>query len=296
MALRHRSRASTNGAGSYGSWNLDPGTGRAAVRASLLPRLRGAPHLGASSSAGQSARLISVRSEVQILPGPLFGSREPGAGDREQRPDPWFLAAVSWHGGVAQLGERLLCKQEGAGSKPVTSTRTREGMLFESSEERSDVTRGAASPCGGVRPGMERSVFTGFCRFRGFAAGGGGWCVMSAQEGHLVDALALRGEEGRSTLRKAAGRGERPVIRRSPNGATHPRKRVSPSESIGWRGEPGELKHLTSRRKGHQQGAPGGLVRRVPRETPSVVASERGRGQWPQILPPEAPGRAGRSG
>jgi hypothetical protein len=25
-------------------------------------------------------------------------------------------------GGVAQLGERLLCKQEGAGSIPVTST------------------------------------------------------------------------------------------------------------------------------------------------------------------------------
>src|SRR5277367_2173676 len=28
---------------------------------------------------------------------------------------------------------------------------------------------------------------------------------------------------------------------------------VSPTESIGWRGEPGELKHLSSWRKGHQR-------------------------------------------
>ena len=42
---------------------------------------------------------------------------------------------------------------------------------------------------------------------------------------------------------------------------------VSLSEYIGQRGEPGELKHLSTRRKGHQ-----------PR-TPLVVASERGPGQ-----------------
>jgi hypothetical protein len=42
-----------------------------------------------------------------------------------------------------------------------------------------------------------------------------------AREGHLVDALAPRGDEGRGTLRKAEGRGERPVILGSPNGATH---------------------------------------------------------------------------
>jgi hypothetical protein len=42
-----------------------------------------------------------------------------------------------------------------------------------------------------------------------------------AEEGHLVDALAPRGDEGRGTLRKAEGRGERPVILGSPNGATH---------------------------------------------------------------------------
>jgi hypothetical protein len=74
----------------------------------------------------------------------------------------------------------------------------------------------------------------------------------SVKEGHLVDALALRGDEGRGTLRKARGRCERSLIPGSPNGATHPRKRVSSSEFIGRRGEPGELKHLSSRRNGHQ--------------------------------------------
>ena len=41
-----------------------------------------------------------MRSEVQILPGP----------------------PVLWTGGVAQLGEHLLCKQGVVGSSPITST------------------------------------------------------------------------------------------------------------------------------------------------------------------------------
>jgi hypothetical protein len=102
----------------------------------------------------------------------------------------------------------------------------------------------------GVRPSGEgqerRDDPVGFCR-----------CAWrqgsSAKEGHLVDALALRGDEGRGTLRKARGRCERSLIPGSPNGATHPRKRVSRTESIGSGGEPGELKHLSSRRKGHQR-------------------------------------------
>src|SRR3954451_21659719 len=36
----------------------------------------------------------------------------------------------------------------------------------------------------------------------------------------------------------------------------NPPARVSPSEFIGRRGEPGELKHLSSRRKGHQTRLP----------------------------------------
>src|SRR5437764_13945897 len=45
--------------------------------------------------------------------------------------------------------------------------------------------------------------------------------ALKRKEGHLVDALALRGDEGRGTLRKARGRCERSLIPGSPNGATH---------------------------------------------------------------------------
>jgi hypothetical protein len=61
------------------------------------------------------------------------------------------------------------------------------------------------------------SVLCSSLRVTGLAA-----LDQAQRQGHLVDALALRGEEGRSTLRKAAGRGERPLIRGSPNGATRP--------------------------------------------------------------------------
>ena len=66
--------------------------------------------------------------------------------------------------------------------------------------------------------------------------------------GHTVDALAPGGDEGRGTLRKATGSREQALIRGYPNGATHPYG-VSASESIACRGEPGELKHLSTRRK-----------------------------------------------
>ena len=70
----------------------------------------------------------------------------------------------------------------------------------------------------------------------------------SVNEGRLVDALVLRGDEGRGTLRKAAGRGERPLIRGYPNGETHTARCIPARGS-----EPGELKHLSTRRKGHQK-------------------------------------------
>jgi hypothetical protein len=59
----------------------------------------------AYSSVGQSARLISVRSIVQIYLGP------PGSGDD------------SSSGDIAQLGEHRLCKAGVAGSSPVISTK-----------------------------------------------------------------------------------------------------------------------------------------------------------------------------
>ena len=40
-------------------------------------------------------------------------------------------------------------------------------------------------------------------------------------KGHLVDALALRGDEGRATLRKAVGSCEEALIRGYPNGESH---------------------------------------------------------------------------
>ena len=72
---------------------------------------------------------------------------------------------------------------------------------------------------------------------------------LSEQE-RRVDALALRADEGRDKLRKASGRSKYPLIRRYPNGETHlDRLQVSIRQSITYGREPGELKHLSSRRK-----------------------------------------------
>ena len=71
-----------------------------------------------------------------------------------------------------------------------------------------------------------------------------------SKEGHRADALALRADERRDKLRKAAERSTYPVTRRCLNGETHMSSPHVPySESIAVRGEPGELKHLSSRRK-----------------------------------------------
>ena len=70
--------------------------------------------------------------------------------------------------------------------------------------------------------------------------------------------MALRAEERRDKLRKAAGSGKYTEIRRYLNGGTHVRRPyVSMTESIGHGREPGELKHLSSRRKRKQQVIPG---------------------------------------
>ena len=65
--------------------------------------------------------------------------------------------------------------------------------------------------------------------------------------------MALRADERRDKLRKAAGSGKYTEIRRYLNGETHMSiPHVPCTESIGVRGEPGELKHLSSRRKRKQ--------------------------------------------
>ena len=83
-----------------------------------------------------------------------------------------------------------------------------------------------------------------------------------------MDALALRAEERRDKLRKATGRSKYSTIRGYLNGETHMRRPHVPyTESIGMQREPGELKHLSSRRKRKQHVIPG------------VAASETGRAQ-----------------
>ena len=61
--------------------------------------------------------------------------------------------------------------------------------------------------------------------------------------------MALRGDEGRDKLRKTAGIGKYELIRRYPNGATHPEQSGYSDLS---EGKPGELKHLITRRKRKQ--------------------------------------------
>ncbi len=66
--------------------------------------------------------------------------------------------------------------------------------------------------------------------------------------------MALRADERRDKLRKAAGSGKYTKSRRYLNGETHVGKPYVPyTESIGIRREPGELKHLSSRRKRKQR-------------------------------------------
>ena len=62
--------------------------------------------------------------------------------------------------------------------------------------------------------------------------------------------MALRAEEGRGKLRKAAGRCKQSLIRRFPNGATRTVGDCALyGEHIAVQGEPGELKHLRNPRK-----------------------------------------------
>ena len=62
--------------------------------------------------------------------------------------------------------------------------------------------------------------------------------------------MALRADERRDKLRKASGRSKHPTIRRYLNGETRLSKpQASIREYIAYGREPGELKHLSTRRK-----------------------------------------------
>ena len=75
------------------------------------------------------------------------------------------------------------------------------------------------------------------------------FCRLSCKE-RREDALALRADERRDKLRKAAVRSKYPLTRRFLNGETYARRPcVLIHEYIVYEREPGELKHLSSRRK-----------------------------------------------
>ena len=72
----------------------------------------------------------------------------------------------------------------------------------------------------------------------------------SSKKERRVDALALRADERRDKLRKAAGRSKYPLIRRCLNGETRMSiPHASIRQSITYGGEPPELKHLSRARK-----------------------------------------------
>jgi len=87
--------------------------------------------------------------------------------------------------------------------------------------------------------------------------------------------LALGADERRDKLRKAAGRGKYPLIRRCLNGGTHAGTPCVPMrQHITHGGEPGELKHLSNRRKSKKHRCP--EERRAKWEEPKPRRGRRG--------------------
>ena len=159
-----------------------------------------------------------MRSVVQVYPGPPFGGRRSGTGGSRS----------PVRGGVAQSGERLLCKQEVIGSIPFTSTNPRApGGTIGRRISETCRKAGASRPRrdGATLAVMLYVIVNGKCdaavavrcerqsvRAGGDGGGTAAECHVpgsslrmtvsrSSAEGHLVNALALRGDEGRSTLR-----------------------------------------------------------------------------------------------
>ena len=89
---------------------------------------------------------------------------------------------------------------------------------------------------------------------RGTAATRRGESFWLSYKERRVDALALRADERRDKLRKASGRSKYPLSRRYLNGETRlDELQSSIRQSITYGREPGELKHLSSRRNRKKQ-------------------------------------------
>ena len=67
-----------------------------------------------------------MRSLVQVQDGPLISKQVSDIGFQEI--DSCCLRTDDWNGGIAQLVERLLCKQDVSGSSPLTSTKPKPEM------------------------------------------------------------------------------------------------------------------------------------------------------------------------
>ena len=75
--------------------------------------------------------------------------------------------------------------------------------------------------------------------------------IGSSEQVHVVDALAITGDEGRCSVRKASGSSQTSIDPKMSEWGNPP-ARVSMTEYIGHGGELSELKHLSSCRKINQ--------------------------------------------
>ena len=157
-------------------------------------------------------------------------------------------------GGLAQLGEHLPCKQGVESSNLLVSTAGEPAKPYL--ENRIPRHRHPRSGKAGGPPERNGKDNENQRRNEREAAGphARGRRPGSSWKGRGADALALGADERRDKLRKAAGSGTCAKIRRFLNGETHAGKtRISAGESIARGGEPGELKHLSSRRRRKQK-------------------------------------------
>src|SRR4029453_3458096 len=146
-------------------------------------------------------------------------------------------------GDVAQSGEHLLCKQGVAGSNPVISTRcrknrasrTRSQQLFDNRIRDSREARASS------RRRLSDDEITAR-NGRGQAEKGGRWMPWR-QEATKGGASCEKPRGAASRLRAVDARVGEPL-------RGHARR--SPAEFIGRRGEPGELKHLSTSRRRQQ--------------------------------------------
>ena len=173
-------------------------------------------------------------------------SRRPPDMKKEKRPE--------GRGGLAQLGEHLPCKQGVESSNLLVSTAGEPAKPYL--ENRIPRHRHPRSGKAGGPPERNGKDNENQRRNERKAAGphARGRRPGSSWKGRGADALALGADERRDKLRKAAGSGTCAKIRRFLNGETHAGKtRISAGESIARGGEPGELKHLSSRRRRKQK-------------------------------------------